>query len=251
MTKKGFESFDIEEIADEYIGVIRFKVDCISLLGADIFSGFGKYMNLFGFFKLMRVFRIGVMIKRTNLDEGSKSILNLLKIFFYLFFYLHLINCYWWITIGYNTGTRFYRNKEKNMYISSYGEVMLGDDGLPVPAGEFDLLWGTPPTWAEDDWMRWTASDSPDWETINANWQGRLKNWYMPREWINFPDQTLFTPAYDKFKRYITMFYYSCMNLGVGEFGPANKIEYFFCVGSMLCSFLFNALIFGDVVTLV
>ena len=73
----------------------------------------------------------------------------------------------------------------------------------------------------------------------------------MPLEWINFPDQTLFSPAYDKFKRYITMLYYSCMNLGVGEFGPANTIEFLFCYGSMLCSFLFNALIFGDVVTLV
>lgn len=37
MNKKGFESFDAEEIAEEYIKVVRFKVDCISLLGAGIF----------------------------------------------------------------------------------------------------------------------------------------------------------------------------------------------------------------------
>jgi len=41
------------------------------------------------------------------------------------------------------------------------------------------------------------------------------------------------------------------MNLGSNEFGPVNPIEMIFCVLTLICSALMNALIFSDVAGLV
>jgi len=62
MNKNGKESFDAQEIAENYTSKFQFYVDILSILGADIFSYIYKYMSLFGLFKLFRVMRIGKMI---------------------------------------------------------------------------------------------------------------------------------------------------------------------------------------------
>jgi len=96
------------------MGQFRFYVDIISILGSDVFANINSYFNLFGLFKMLRVLRIGKMIANTSLDEVSKASLNLLKLMFYLFFYLHLIGCYYWIAIGYNSAERYYGHPDIN-----------------------------------------------------------------------------------------------------------------------------------------
>jgi len=96
------------------MGQFRFYVDIISILGSNAFSSIHRYFSLFGLFKMLRVLRIGKMIANTTLDEVSKAGLNLIKLMFYLFFYLHLIGCYYWITIGYNSSIRYYGHPDDN-----------------------------------------------------------------------------------------------------------------------------------------
>ena len=50
----------------------------------------------FGIFKVFRVFRLGSMIRRANMGVVEKSIANVFKLFFYMFFFLHFIGCYFW-----------------------------------------------------------------------------------------------------------------------------------------------------------
>jgi hypothetical protein len=61
------------------------------------------------------------MINASTLDEISKTFMNLGKIGFYLFFYLHCVACYMWIAIGYNSTDRFYRDTELDHYMNTKG----------------------------------------------------------------------------------------------------------------------------------
>lgn len=101
LDKKGHECRNSREIANNYISQLRFKVDCLSLIGTDAFAWIHRYAKLFGLFKLMRVFRLGNLINQSNTNKQSKAVLNLGKIGFYLFFYLHVLSCYWWLVCGY------------------------------------------------------------------------------------------------------------------------------------------------------
>lgn len=58
------------------------------------------------------------MIAKTNVDEASKAILNLMKLSFYLAFFLHGLGCYFWMAISYNAPEKYYVNYERTMYIS-------------------------------------------------------------------------------------------------------------------------------------
>ena len=81
----------------------------------------------------MRVLRIGNMITKTNFDESTKAILNLAKIIFYLFFYLHTIASLFWIVLGFNSGTRYYRNIDTGNYMDYNENVLLDANGNEVP----------------------------------------------------------------------------------------------------------------------
>jgi hypothetical protein len=50
--------------------------------------------------------------------------------------------------------------------------------------------------------------------------------------------------------RYLYMHYYSLINLGLGEIGPTNMIEYLFCMCSMVISSLYFTILFGQVASL-
>ena len=110
INKKGFESYDHYEISDSYTNTARFGVDCISLLGSGVFASIHPYLSLFGIFKIMRVFRMKTLIARSTADRNSKAVMNLAKLSFYLFFYLHFLACYYWIVLGYSQGIRYYRH---------------------------------------------------------------------------------------------------------------------------------------------
>jgi len=104
MTKKGFESWNSGEVMTAYMSTSRFYLDCMSLLGSGIFLPISPYFTLFGMLKVGRVFRIGKMITQSTADKETKAVLGLLKLIFYLFLYLHIIACYYWICITYNVG---------------------------------------------------------------------------------------------------------------------------------------------------
>ena len=46
------------------------------------------------------------------------------------------------------------------------------------------------------------------------------------------------------------MFYEALLDLGINEFGPVNEIEMLYFVITLMASSLLNALIFGDIATL-
>lgn len=98
---KGEEIWNVPEIAYNYSHTSRFIVDLLSLLGSAAFTWIHRYFNLFGFFKVLRVFRISSLITKSNMDGSSKAAMKLGKLIFYLIFYLHVIACYWWLILEY------------------------------------------------------------------------------------------------------------------------------------------------------
>ena len=46
------------------------------------------------------------------------------------------------------------------------------------------------------------------------------------------------------------MMYEAILNIGLNEFGPVNKYDTLFLIGTMLCSAILNAIIFGDIASL-
>jgi hypothetical protein len=96
---------------------------------------------------MMRVIRISEMIQRSTIDKVGKASLNLVKSIFYLFFYIHVISCYYWIILGYNSGTRYYRNSETNNYVDYLGNVMVDENNNEIPYNDnIDILYGPFPT---------------------------------------------------------------------------------------------------------
>lgn len=127
--KNGTESFDSKEISDNYLGSLRCLIDFASLLGFELFRSFSTLMNYFGFFKLLRVFRISTLIRNSNTASGTKAKLNLVKLCFYLFFYLHCIGCYYWMSVGFNQGVRYIGLKQEDYYIARNGEILKDANG--------------------------------------------------------------------------------------------------------------------------
>lgn len=93
MNKQGAESFDSRDIAVKYVKSIRFVTDFFAILGTDVFTHINSSFQIFGLFKMIRVFRMGGMIAKLNIPEDNKASLNILKLFFYLFLFLHATAC--------------------------------------------------------------------------------------------------------------------------------------------------------------
>jgi len=130
--------------------------------------------------------------------------------------------------------------------------VLFDDQGFAVPADpNFDLKWGVRPTFAGKSWNRYTEAESPDFESLNANWDSRETMWYMPLDWVNYVDQIMFTDNYPLMKRYTTMLYMAVLMLGANEIGPVNEFEMVFLIGALISAALLNALLFGNVASLI
>lgn len=100
----------------------------------------------------------------------------------------------------------------------------ITDTKEPKPCDDdITSYWMPGPTFAADGWTRFTAEDTDDWETENEKWEGRTKEWWIPLNWANFPDQRVFSNEYDTMFRYTTMMYEAVLNIGLGEFGPVNE----------------------------
>lgn len=213
---------------------------------------------------MLRVFRLGGMIARANIDEVSKAVLNLSKLVFYLVFYLHLVGCYLWIVAGWHAGMEYYKTEVdgKCCYQHKGGEILkLAQESGPalwVECDFEDTKWTDGPTFGDESWKRLSTTDpalSPDEQAANAEfnerWDSRKTEWWFPHNWANYVDQRTFSNEYSLAYKYLTMLYLGVLDLGSNEFGPVNVKEMAYLVLTLLSSALLNALIFGDVATLI
>ena len=118
MNRQGIETWNTGDITVAYVSQLRFYIDVFSLLGSDIFEKIHRYFALFGMLKIVRVLRIGKMITALTADKETKAVYNLFKLMFYLYLYLHLVACYFWIAVNFNTGTKYYIDAVNNKYVS-------------------------------------------------------------------------------------------------------------------------------------
>lgn len=72
---------------------VRFLTDFLAILGTDVVTNVNPNFQLFGLFKMIRVFRMGGMINRLNIPEKIKASLNLIKLVFYILLFLHVTAC--------------------------------------------------------------------------------------------------------------------------------------------------------------
>ena len=88
--------------------------DLLALLGISNASG----LRIFGFFKMIRVRRLSTYIARLNLTKEFKSLINILKLTLYLFLFLHIQACIWFMVISVN-GKFEYDNIENDYEINN------------------------------------------------------------------------------------------------------------------------------------
>lgn len=117
-------------------------MDCLSLVGTEAFTWIHPSIKLFGLFKMMRVFRLGSLIAKQNLNRELKTLLNMFKLIFYLFFYLHVIACYWWTMLSYSQGTRYYWKEDLKVYVSNENETFRDENGEVTWKEDIYMMFG-------------------------------------------------------------------------------------------------------------
>jgi hypothetical protein len=91
----GRESFDSHEICWSYIEMSRFMIDALSLLGTFPFASVSAF-RMFTLLKIVRVFRISDLIRRSTFTSDVKASLNIVRLFLYLYLYIHMLGCLLW-----------------------------------------------------------------------------------------------------------------------------------------------------------
>jgi hypothetical protein len=104
---------------------------------------------------------------------------------------------------------------------------------------------------SKDDWYRKTEEDGEGWEQFNKRWEARSTEWYSPTKWLSFEKNEIFMKETRKVHKYQILFYYALINLGLGDIGPSNNVEYLFNVSSMFISALLFNILFGELGSLV
>ena len=92
----GEEVDDPKLLAKEYLKECIF--DVLSAIPFDKFSD-NDFLPFFGMLKLMRVFRISMVIRNLNITKTSKSLLKVLWLIMQLFLILHIVACLWYYTV--------------------------------------------------------------------------------------------------------------------------------------------------------
>lgn len=131
----GTEIFNPSEIAKSYMTTRRFYFDVLSLLGTYPFTAMNKNFKYLQLFKIFRVFRVGELIAKSNSSKEVKALLNLVKIFFYLVMYLHIVACLWHLILYYNAPDIYFKQSD-NTYINSYEEAYKDIEGEVVYADQ-------------------------------------------------------------------------------------------------------------------
>jgi hypothetical protein len=58
--------------------------------------------EMFGILKLGRVLRLNKIIQYLNVEEDIKASMKITKMVLFLFIYIHLYACLWWITVKFD-----------------------------------------------------------------------------------------------------------------------------------------------------
>ena len=94
----GEEIRDPKKIAFRYL-TGRFIIDLISTIPFDKLAGHNKFLPILKLLKLVRVFRISMVIRNLNIKSDSKAFLRVLWLIFFVFLYLHVIACLWYYLV--------------------------------------------------------------------------------------------------------------------------------------------------------
>ena len=107
--KQGKETFNSHIIAARVITTPSVYIDALSLIGTDFHNGSTRHnLKYFALLKTYRLFRIGGIISSLNVVKSIKDIMQLIKLIFYLCFYLWALTCGLWWTITKNAPKLFY-----------------------------------------------------------------------------------------------------------------------------------------------
>jgi len=96
----GHEIRDHSKIIGKYLKSYRFVFDFLAVLGAGVITTFVPNMKVFKCFKIIRIFRVKSIIAQLNVPDGVKAVINLFKLIFFLFLWIHSIACLWWNVIN-------------------------------------------------------------------------------------------------------------------------------------------------------
>ena len=86
-------------IALSYTKSFNFLADFLSVMGSSIITHRINSFSLLGTFKVFKIFRIkrlNKFVNSINVEEKLKGVLNVFKVSFYLFLYLHILACSWY-----------------------------------------------------------------------------------------------------------------------------------------------------------
>ena len=165
--KEGKEVFDSYKIAVNYCFTVRFLVDVLALL--QFFTFMYSRFAIFGFFKLIRVRRLGTFINRLNLTKDMKAYLNFLKLSFYLSVWLHIHACVWYMVVSKNG--EFDYEEVKQIKLLNKHELDPKDFQLYTGEHGSKILF-------QADLNNYQIPD--EYEVY--------KPWYAPLDWINYVD---------------------------------------------------------------
>lgn len=150
------------------------------------------------------------MISNANSDKNTKAFLNIIKLIFYLCFYLHLLACYKWIIVKENGPKLYMRDYAQDAYVADDGTFLLDEQNEKVRADErYEWEFSSFPTFGDHDWERLSGEDAS--EHLNERWSSRTASWIAPLDWVNFDESQIFNKEYSIAKRYYIMLYYSVM----------------------------------------
>lgn len=96
----GEEIMDSMLIAMKYIKSYNFYVDVLSTIPFDDLVGGGKTVQLLGFLKLFRFFRISTVIMNLNSSQEVKALLKVIYLVGQMFIYIHVMACIWFSVIS-------------------------------------------------------------------------------------------------------------------------------------------------------
>lgn len=143
---------------------------------------------------------------------GQKTLVQFLKLTFFLLLYLHFQGCFWYYIVSGNAIANYEMNNEG--YLEEvYAPVFKTADNL----------------------IQYKHRNSP---------------WFMPLDWMNYTDQYLYTNKAFTYEKYLLSLYHSVLFLGINEIGPVNINEIFISfILLLICQFL-QIIIFGEIANL-
>ena len=159
-------------------------------------------------------------------------------------FYIHALACFFWMVIEKNAPTQYYLYEEDGSYISRENEFYV-EDGQEEAFKTANIEQAVEIKWGKSKTFREVKASLPDYMLSEPI------NWYLPTEWINYSDQTIFSNSgnkkYNQFSRYLTMVYESVLIIGYNEFGPVNLIEFIYLSITLGVSVFMSTLIFTNI----